>query len=373
MIETSSFTFFPVPRLDESSPSTNKSTIKEGKDVVYEKDYQLPRSTIIYVNLTFKTNGKEYNLTMTAINQHTKQDVSILTWIITCGTPINPPDWNLEFIQNVRPGTPVSLMLKTKPNVPLPTKPILQITKVDGIGITNHPLELNPNASTIPFYLTFSAKDAVINCIEEVYNCTDIFTFVEMGIDPNVESGDDGTISPTYKDVLIATIAMDESDSLGGSYGFAVNFFNKLSNVSHDFETGDVVETEPDLLDAAPEGSGLWNATKMPKWQFNWINSFAKFEGTIQVEFQYTSHGNPSQYDMDLSDGTWYLPGSSVPAFSMYFLKGTARRVQYTLNNTDPNGYQPPPCIVDWPEPIITVAKTLKYTIKHCNGPVSSY
>ena len=350
----------------------NTSELQEGKSMKLSKEYQLPRSTVVKMGYTFDTTGKEYNVTLIAVNQHTKLDTSILTWTVICGNPIKPSDWTLDYVGNVRPGTPVSLRLSINPEVDLPTKPVLIVTKVDGHAVTSHSLEMIPNATAIPFGLTFKDNEEVTNCLEKDAVCYDEYTFDEMGIGSLLKSNANGKIGGSYQKKIIATVTFDETDGPGGSFGFAVHFFNKLSNVSHDYELEDVEVQKIYLLDAEPDGSGLWNEIEVPKWQFNWIQSFAKFEGTIQVVFQYTSHGNPLQYDMDLDEGTWYLPGSSVPAFSISFLKGTARRVQYTLNNTDADGYQPPPCIVDWPKPEITLDRTLKYTIKHCDGPVSS-
>ena len=346
-----------------ASERMNISTLQEGNEMIFSKEYQLPEETTIANGIRFKTKGKEYNLTLVAVNQHTELDVSIMTWTIICGNPVIPGDWKeIKYNWKQRPGTPLSLKLKLKPDVDLPTKPVLRITKVGGQRVTTHDLVSNPNASTIPFSLTYDEDDEVINCLENEELCYEEFTFEDWGLGTNLNSG--------AGKLIIVTITFDEPDDIGGSYGFAVNIFNQLSNISHNYETGEVIEEEILLLDSAPEGSGEWTKTLVPNWQFNWVETHAKFEGTIQVEFQYTSHENPILYDVDLSEGTWYLPGSSVPAFSILFLKGTARRVQYTLNNTDPEGYQPPPCVMDWPEPEITMQGTVKYTIKHCNGPV---
>jgi hypothetical protein len=44
--------------------------------------------------------------------------------------------------------------------------------------------------------------------------------------------------------------------------------------------------------------------------------------------------------------------------------QGTARRIQYTFNNTAIGGYQPPPCFMDWPDGTLT--GTLNWIIGHC-------
>ena len=47
---------------------------------------------------------------------------------------------------------------------------------------------------------------------------------------------------------------------------------------------------------------------------------------------------------------------------------GTARRIQYTMNNTDlVNGYNPEPCFVDWPPNKDANGQPLyKWEISHC-------
>ena len=42
---------------------------------------------------------------------------------------------------------------------------------------------------------------------------------------------------------------------------------------------------------------------------------------------------------------------------------GTARRIQYTLNNTDVSGYNPPPCFHDWPPTTDSTGAPWKWTI----------
>ena len=354
---------------------SNTSTLQEGASMTLTEEYQLPTISKIKWKIKFDTKGKIYNLTLVLANQHTKLDVSTMTWTITCGNPVIPADWSLKYNWKQRPGVPVQLKIKIGKDLDLPTKPTLRITKVDGYRVTAFDLASipNPNASTIPFGLTYNKDDDVINCyeVEDDTDCHAEYTFEEMGLGKNLKSrADDGSI-PDLGEMIVATVTFDGPDDVGRSHGFAVNLFNQLSNISHDYSTGAVVEKDILFLDAAPDGVGDWVKRPVPQWQFFSVETFAKFEGTIQVEFQYTSHGNPKLYDLDLSDGTWYLPGSSVPAFSILFAKGTARRVQYTLNNTDSEGYQPPPCVMDWPKGDITPQGTMKYTIKHCDGPVS--
>ena len=55
-----------------------------------------------------------------------------------------------------------------------------------------------------------------------------------------------------------------------------------------------------------------------------------------------------------------------IKSFPFNLNLGTARRIQYTLNNTDRNGYNPPPCFQDWPRTDDDTGAPWKWTIKHC-------
>ena len=65
----------------------------------------------------------------------------------------------------------------------------------------------------------------------------------------------------------------------------------------------------------------------------------------------------------------WYLPASGIPWFDVEIYKGSVRRIQYTMNNTDPTGYQPPPCFIDWPaDTYKKPTAAVKWTIDHCKN-----
>jgi hypothetical protein len=65
----------------------------------------------------------------------------------------------------------------------------------------------------------------------------------------------------------------------------------------------------------------------------------------------------------------FYLAADGHPAFNISFYRGSARRIAYTFNNTDPTGYSPPPCAVDWPE--MAYAGKYSWLITHCPNVVS--
>ena len=44
------------------------------------------------------------------------------------------------------------------------------------------------------------------------------------------------------------------------------------------------------------------------------------------------------------------MAAAGHPYFNVSFYGGSVRRIQYTMNNTEVDGYNPPPCAVDWPD-----------------------
>jgi hypothetical protein len=90
------------------------------------------------------------------------------------------------------------------------------------------------------------------------------------------------------------------------------------------------------------------------------------------MKLQYTkSEFGAEIFDCDFIEGTWYLPGGAMPYFTLSIYTGTVRRIQYTMNNTNIEGYQPPPCYVDWPEG--TFDGTVSWVIGHCPDVVSTF
>ena len=82
---------------------TEVSVLQEGQNKI-SKTNVVNYPTELYMSKIFSTPGKLFVLTLTATNLHTKEDESILTWNIMCATPIDPPDWTLEFPPHKRPG-----------------------------------------------------------------------------------------------------------------------------------------------------------------------------------------------------------------------------------------------------------------------------
>ncbi len=89
----------------------------------------------------------------------------------------------------------------------------------------------------------------------------------------------------------------------------------------------------------------------------------------MTFDFKYEGFGFPGErVSLELVDGIWYLPAASYPKFTVSVYKGTVRRIQYTMNNTDPTRYQPPPCMIDWPEG--TFEGVQSWEIGHCPNVV---
>lgn len=243
----------------------------------------------------------------------------------------------------------MALQLKYNPSpsssaVEKPTKPNLKIFKVEGEQRTDTSYKII-NDTVLPFYITHNLVEEPKNCITDVESCTTLITFEDYG------------------DTIIANLFLDIETDLGGTYGFSVHFYNGLSNISQGLQN-------ISLLDPAPSGTGEWTPVEVPKWKYNWVESYVPLEGPVTFELKYQLMGFPgSTYDIEIYESVFYLPANGIPSFTLEFYKGTARRIQYTLNNTDPEGYQPPPCIIDWPTG--TFQGVTKWTIDHCNNVVS--
>ena len=113
----------------------------------------------------------------------------------------------------------------------------------------------------------------------------------------------------------------------------------------------------------------LFPKVSTPKWQYRWIESYVDFQGPVSVNLQYKlSNDMPNTYDLEFTNGIWYLPKNTIPYFTISFYAGTARRIQYTLNNTDPVGNTPKPCFKDWPPGSLT--GTASFILDFCQTEI---
>ena len=56
-------------------------------------------------------------------------------------------------------------------------------------------------------------------------------------------------------------------------------------------------------------GIGNWSTIQVPKWQYNWVESFATLEGPVTFELNYTLLGFPgTNYEVDIINNVGYLP-----------------------------------------------------------------
>lgn len=360
--------FISAAKVD-GSEVTNSSSLQGGSQIIETNEFTAPLSTQLILKRTFDTPGKTYTIKLKAQNLHTKGDVSILTWVATCGNPIISSYWSMEFPEFIRPGGTVSIKLWIKPDVPLPTKPVLRIVKHSGERVLNSPAEID-NSSAIPFFITHDLTEPVENCFETPEKCVTEMKFENMGVEPNTQSGTNGSLGSDYGTMILATLAFDSKESKGGSYGFSVQFYNGISRIWQDFEADGVTVTENiTVLDPAPLGTGQWETIVSTKWQKNWVESFAPIIGPVLTTLQYSLMGSSQLYDAEFQEGIWYIPAAAFPHFIVSIYKGTVRRAQCTVNNTDLEGYQPPPCFVDWPEGAMT--GTTSWKISHCMNIVS--
>ena len=73
------------------------SILQEGAQII-SKSYIPDQPTELILHKTFSGRGKLFVITLTAQNLHTKNDSSILTWNVMCGSKVEPLNWTREYI-----------------------------------------------------------------------------------------------------------------------------------------------------------------------------------------------------------------------------------------------------------------------------------
>lgn len=328
-----------------TSPTTATAELQEG-DTKIQDEYALPEHTVLELKRTFDTPGLTYVLRLKVKNLHTEEDTSIFTWNVICANPVIAEDWELlEYPKFLSPMNLLSLKIKIPSDKNLPTMPELKIRKLEGSPVaTNLTERTQLTEEFIPYYLTHDEMDVTINCLEEPDACVTSFVFKAMGLadNPITDASED-----SYGNMIIVTIALTDSPTMGGIFGLALEFGNGISKIYENHETNEIIFEEVDMLDIET-GNNVMVST--PKWQYRWIESYVDFEGPVSVKLQYKlSLASDNVYDLEFTNGKWYLPQNTIPHFTISFYTGTARRIQYTLNNTDTKGNTPTPCFKDWP------------------------
>ncbi len=85
-------------------------------------------------------------------------------------------------------------------------------------------------------------------------------------------------------------------------------------------QTNEVIMENIQLLDPAPQGTGEWVTVAMPKWRYNWVETFAPYIGGLEIHYAYTQ---PDRYetnivmDCDFVNPRWYLPADAHPKFDV--------------------------------------------------------
>ena len=87
------------------------------------------------------------------------------------------------------------------------------------------------------------------------------------------------------------------------------------------------------------------------KWQFNWVEIFAKLEGPFEGTLKYVlPEEAPNDTPLlDFVKPKFYLPAAAHPVFELNMYRGTPRMIAYNFSNLDPAGFNPEMCYVDWP------------------------
>lgn len=279
-------------------------------------------------------------------------------------------DWSLDYAPYQYEGTSFNISLTIAPNVPLPTTPDIRIVGVKGGQRIDHDIEVNLN-DNITFYQETAATTAdPPNCDIGDPRCITGGNALHLGdlgltSNGNLNSGATAQISADIGDTLVLTIP---AYNVTGVHGFAVLFWNGISSVKHHPDTLEPEDEEIQMLDPSPQGTGEWVTVSVIKWDYNWVEVYRPFEGTVQAEFSYTVPEWPTDVEAaEFVEDKFYMPASARPHIDLDLYKGNVRRIQYMFNNTEAGEYQPPPCFVDWPVPD-TFLPTQQWAISHCGN-----
>ncbi len=220
----------------------------------------------------FSTPGTEYIVTLTAENMHDETDTAIMVWKVICGYPIVADDWTMTYPPFLENGNDFTVTFTINPNVPLPTRPILRIADIEGMQRTDHDIEVQ-NATDIVFYVaTQSALNDPPDCLDgnsDDERCIIMLELENVGMNANVDSGAQGTISPDLGTSLKIIIP---AFSDPGSHGFSVQFVNGISNIKDHYVLWTPNTEHIQLLDPGPQGSGEWVTISSLKWELNWVS-----------------------------------------------------------------------------------------------------
>ena len=111
-------------------------SIVEGQ-TEFKQAYVKSVETEIILDRKFKIPGYTYNLTLVSFNMHdiTAPNI-IMRWHILCANPVKPSDWDLVYPASIHYGDVFEVQLSVAKDVPLPTKPRIQVFAVVGMGGT---------------------------------------------------------------------------------------------------------------------------------------------------------------------------------------------------------------------------------------------
>ena len=309
----------PRPEEVEGGSVSEKTVVLQEGGTVVEKKFILPVETTLELKRKFTKPGQYYHIHLEAFNMHDEDDFANLTWTVLCGNPVEPEDWTLEYSPFLEDNHPFNLTLKIATGKVLPTKPTLRFAKVIGEQRLDSNIEIS-NETSIKFFLHDSEDNPVSDCETVLTGCYETYEFSEMGFGDNLESGDDGSMGTYGTELLISIPSFDKA----GSYGFSVQFLNGISSIKYEHATMKPVLENVQLLDPSPTGTGEWVIISVPKWDFNFVEKFAKIEGPVQFKFMYTlpREFNDEKFTAQFTNKKWYLPASAIPYFELDIYKG---------------------------------------------------
>ena len=365
------FCHYQLPRPEElgGTLATSTYTYTHG-GFTYEKTYILPLETELVLKRTFDKPGQIFRVVMNSKNMHNEEDRAVMEWKVTCANPIVPADWDVEFEPYIYEGDKFELILKIKSGVKLPTWPTVEVVQVTGeqrldddwtvVNSTKYWYSVGPgNCSACPLVCP-------VECVQS-------HQFADVGYDCGATCKSSGSGNLVNNNNIGDSINISVSlMSEIGTHGFAVLLFNAISSVK--FEPGSgpgdwaaltPAHEDVQVLDPLPDGMGEWVTLYAPKWDYLWVETYRPIDTPVDFKFWFRLHeyGNELQ-DLPFENGKFYMAAAGHPYFNVSFYGGSVRRIQYTMNNTDIDGYNPPPCAVDWPDS--AYKDRYNWIIHHC-------
>ena len=308
-----------------------------------------------------------YKATLEIKNMKSVNESAQLVWNVIVAEPIHS-DWRLDdFEKVIRPNSVISFKLLTKPDGKLPTMPTIRILKIKDDMIAEN-IDSVSHGDPLPLTMTWNDTMVPTNCLQE--NCTMSFQLEELGLSSfdHINANSDGKFGNNIS--IIASTIIKDDDNNGGYFGLAIDFLNGISHVSISHDTKLPIMESVQVLDKI---SGEYLEVTAPKWQYIWIESFAKLEGPVNIDLQYKLPDPKitNTYPLDYYGGKFYIPTGKIPSFTISYMKGTAQKVHYNITPQNKGDEFSINCTNTWPKGSGEGKK--EFTIDSCQNELVSF